>query len=367
VFGIQDEISLQIAESLKMELWPDDVKFTRTKNPRNPEAYTSYMMGDYFEWKYRDSQKEEDFDNAVRSFRKAIDHDQNYALAYVGLGNVYEARWVISDNKDYLDLMLMNYRKAYELNPNIGETNIGLGWVFFNLEDLENAHKCFKKALEIEPHNYDINFNIGSFLISIGLYRQAINHYSTAIELNPLSFVSYWLISRCHVFIGEYGKAREWIKKAMEMEPPGPDKSRLQLTFIESLIFEGSYDQAEQELKLADKREKHSLPETRPFQAWILAAKGEKEKALALNEGIPLIYQSSTSIFALLGMKEEAIKYINEGINTGFKEAQTYLYTYPVLIHNHCYDELRDDPRFKEILKKQKKIHQERKREHADL
>jgi serine/threonine protein kinase/Tfp pilus assembly protein PilF len=368
VFEIQDEISPQISDALKAEILPDAVEYIEAKKPRNPEVRQFYKKGNYFEWKYRSSQKEEYFDNAIKHQREAIRLDPDYALAYVGLGDIYEARWVFSDDENYKDLMLMNYRKAYELNPNLGEANIGLGWVHFNLEDLEEAYKYFKKALEIKPNDFDINFNVGSFLISIGLYRQAIDYYSTAIELDPSSFFPYWLISQCHIYIGEYDEAREWIKKAMEMEPPGSDKLQLQSTVVESLLFQGKYDQAEQELRQAEKiRVENSLPEIRSYQAWVSAAKGEKEKALALIEGTSLIYRSSTSIFALLDMKDKVFKYINEGIKTGFEKAQTYIYTYPVLIHNHCYDGLRDDPRFEEILKKLKKIHEERKKRCGDL
>jgi len=368
VFAIQDEISIQIAESMKCEFLPNALELTRTKNPKNPEAYSFSMMGNYFEWKYRDSQKEEDFENAIKNHRQAIALDPDYALAYVGLGDAYEARWVFSDNKDYLDLMSLNYRKAYELNPNLGETNIGLGWVHFNSEDLDNAHKYFKRALGIEPNDFDINFNVGSFLISIGLYSQAVNYYSTAIELNPLSFFSYWLISRCLMYTGKQDEAREWIEKALEMEPPEPDKLRLQLTFVDSLMFQGQYDQAEQELRLAEKiRTENSSQEIQAHQGWIHAAKGEKEKALSLNLGSPPTSIISTSIFALLDLKDEAIRYIKEGIETGFEQAQTYRFTYPVLINNHCYDSLRDDPRFKEILKRQKNIHEKRKKRCGDL
>ncbi len=368
VFEIQDEISIQIAEALKMELLPEAVEFTRTKNPKNPEAFPFYSMGNYFEWKYRDSFEEDDFNNAVKNHRQAIEHDPEYALAYVGLGDVYEARWVHDDDQDYFDPMVKNFRRAYELNPNLAETNIGQGWVYFYFEDLENAHKYFRKALEIEPNNPDINFNVGSFLISIGLYSQAIDYYSTAIELNPLFFFPYRLISDCYRFLGEFDKSVGWIKKALEMKPPGADKLRLQLGLVESLIFQAKYDEAEKELRQAEKIEAEiSQSDIQACRARILAAKGEKEKAMALIEGKLPIFPSATSTLALLGMKDEAIRNIKEGIDTGFEKAQTYLYLYPFLINNHCYDGLRGDPRFQEILEKQKKTHEERKRKYGDL
>ena len=51
---------------------------------------------------------------------------------------------------------------------------------------------------------------------------------------------------------------------------------------------------------------------------------------------------------------------ITDWFEKGFHETQAYLHSYLVLINNHFYDSLRDDPRFKEIVKKENKKYQER-------
>jgi len=59
-------------------------------------------------------------------------------------------------------------------------------------------------------------------------------------------------------------------------------------------------------------------------------------------------------------MKDEAIKGINEGIEKGFEYEQIYLYSYPFLVSWLFYDNLRDDARFKEIVKREKKKYEEK-------
>jgi len=62
----------------------------------------------------------------------------------------------------------------------------------------------------------------------------------------------------------------------------------------------------------------------------------------------------STCLYLLLGMKDEAIQNIEIGIEQGFQERLMYLYSYPTLSRNPRFKILRKDPRFQNILKKQK-------------
>ncbi len=297
-------------------------------------------------------------------YDKAVEIDQNYALVYWGLGNIYEAHFVKEDDKESLDLMLRAYEKAYEIDPNLAEANLGLGWAYFYKEDLDRSHQFFKKALGIDPINPSINFYVGSFLRSIGLFHQAIEYYSRAIELDPLNITFHGLRAVCYWYIGEFEEGANYIQKALEIEP---DNVRLYLVYARQLIMMKMYEQAEKELEKAEKI-RPDYSHIQYYQAWILAAKGEKEKALAFirNADFPYLYHV-TSIYSLLGMKDQAIKGISEGIDKGFHDIKDYLYSYPFLISNPFYDYLRDDARFKEIVKREKKKYEQKLEKYGEL
>ena len=94
------------------------------------------------------------------------------------------------------------------------------------------------------------------------------------------------------------------------------------------------------------------MEETNPELSWIqnrkallYAVKGEREKALSAAK--------VAEIYSVLGMKDEAIQYINERLD------QPLAYPYLSLMNLPVYDNLRDDPRFKEIIKKKKKKYEE--------
>ncbi len=342
---------------MKVRLKENGFEDFKSTEPTEVEAYEFYLKGFHIlDKKYSFTGSEEDFKAGVRMFEKAIEIDPNYALAYWGLGNAYESRYVRKNNKNDFDLMIKNYKKAYEIDSNLAEANLGLGWANFHKENLEEAYKFFKRAYEIAPENSQINFDVGSFLKSIGLYYQAIKFYSKTIYSDPLNIMAHNLRAICSMNAGEFERAFIYFKKALDLES---NNTSLLSHYATLFIFMKNYGEAE---NILDKVEKLK-PDNHRIQynrAWILAVKGEKEKSLSLIKDIAPYHYIATSIYSHLGMKEEAIKYIKEGISKGFQYRKEYLYSYLFLKNNPFYDSLRDDFRFQEIIKKQKEKYEER-------
>jgi len=362
---VQDDICRTIARDLEVQLIEERFEAVKKRDPADYRAYECYVKGKYFfERKYFNSEKKEDFDAGVEMYKKAIEIDPDYALAYWGLGNAYESRYYSKKkNENDLDLMKKNYMKAYEIDPDLAEANLGLGWVYFNLADNDNAYHFFKRAFDLDPDNSDINQDVGSFLRSIGLYLPAIKYYARAIARDPLSISSYGHMAICSMNIGKFDEAVGLIKKALEIEP---DNFSLHLNHARQLIMMKKYDEAEKEVAEAEKL-KPNDPLVRHHRAWVLAAKGEKEMALTLIKDRPSFRYDATSIYSILGMKDQAIVNIEEGIKKGFDEIGDYMYSYPFLINNPCYDNLRDDSRFKGILKREKKKYEGKLKKYGEL
>lgn len=364
-FDFQDVLSKDIAKALEVEFTPSKSAAAKTKST-DSKAYFSYWEGiSVIEDKYHLTGQEEDFEYALRKFEEAIEIDPNYPLFYWGLGNAYEARYNKKKPKDERDkeLMLENYMKAYKLDPNLPEPNVGLGWYHFYEADNDKAYDFFKKAYELDPNNSSINFDVGSFLRSIGLYRQAIKFYSRAIEVDPRYIMPHILRIICSMYIGEFDQAAVYFNRALDIEPNNIRLLRCDALFF---IFMKNYDEAEKVLSRIEEIEPDNRS-LRYYRALLFAARGEKEKALEFSKGARTYAYLPTSIYALLGMKEEAIKNISEGIDRSFKEINEYLYSYPFLMNNPCYDNLRDDPSFKEIVKEEKKKYEEKLKKFGKL
>jgi tetratricopeptide (TPR) repeat protein len=366
LFKIQDEILQAIAMELKVQLKEGQIPAIKTREPINIKAREYHVWGNIFERKYVNSGQEKDFEEGVKMYTEALKIDPDYALAYRGLGDIYQMHFVFSryDNWKSYDLMNKNYELAYQMNPNLAEANLGLGWAYFFREDLDKSYDFFKRAFELDAHNPSINFDFGSFLRSIGLYSQAIKYYSRSIELDPLDIFSYGMLSDCYVRIGEFDEVADCLNKALAIEE---DNIWLHLHYAEALIMMRKYDDAGEKIAQAEKLnpESHRI---KYYRSWLAAAKGEKEKALTLIEGIEerdAYRLEVTSIYSVLGMKDKAIENIKKGIDTGFREIKEYYYTYLVLINNPFYESLEDDPRFKELVESEKKKYDERLKQYG--
>jgi len=301
----------------------------------------------------------------VQNYEKAIEIEEDFALAYWGLGNIYQTRFVNKNKWTDFELMVKNYMKSYQISQDLAEANVGLGWACFYKGDWDEAFKYYKRALELESTNPEVNYYVAGFFNDIGLYRKAIKFYSRAIEIDPVYKEYRRFCAHCYMKIGEFERATEVLKKALEFEP---DDANLRLFYARQLIMMKKYDEAKEEIARVEKLDPDKLDIQYP-RAYIFAVKGEKEKSLAIIKDLDPYYFTYliSSVYSILEMKDEAIQNIQEVIETGFYKLQTYPYSYHVLTKNHFYDNLRDDPRFKEIVKKEKKKYQEKLKKYGDI
>ena len=366
VFGLGDDISKSVAKGLGVQDIDKRYDGIQSEVSTNVRANEYYQVGRHFEIKYYESWDVIDFDECWENYLKATETDPNYALVYWRLGTLFEARFNIEDDPKYRDQMYLYFQKAYEIDPNLAEANIGLGWIHFNKGDNDEAYPYFKRAYEIDPNNAEINFHIGSFFRSIGLYEQGLRHYDRALELDPVpSDFALWhnLRAICYSYMGRFEEAIDYVKKALKIEPA----PNLHLNYARQLISIKEYKEAEIQILEAEKLIPYSLTIKQNW-ALLFAALGEKERALELIKEEDRTYlHIMTCIYSLLGMKEEANRNIQIGIDEGFEKQRWYLYSYLYLKNNPCYDNLRDDVRFQEIMIKEEIKYEEKMKKYGDL
>lgn len=120
VFAIQDEISLTIADKLKLTLLRDE-RARLVKSPtENLEAYNLYLLGRYF---LNRASAEEDFNKVIGYFEQALAKDPSYALAYVGQATCYSLFCLTGylAPKEGYPKAIEAAKKALELDEELGE------------------------------------------------------------------------------------------------------------------------------------------------------------------------------------------------------------------------------------------------------
>lgn len=358
VFDVQDEVSNAIAEALQVKLSPGIPKSQEVSRPKDIEAYEYCLKGMHIlDSRYIIYEREEDFQAAIKMFKKALEIDPNYVRSYFGLGYAYELHWEFTGKKEEdLDKMITVVKKAYRMFPDSMLSIQGMAWINFRQGNYDKAYRYFKRAQKVAPEISvsKINHGMGFFLASQGLYRRAVKYFSREVELDPFYLYAQQWLGNCFAYLGEFEKAVIHYKKAMEISPNDVYSMGRYAKF---LIMMKKYGEAGEVLARAEKIDPDYL--WLPFwNALLPAAMGEKEKALALYnkddwEGL--------QIYSLLDMKQAADRTLNK------LAENDYEFDYLFLIHNPCFDNLRDTPRFKEIVKKAKQVYEERLRKYGDL
>jgi len=346
VFEVQDEVSQAIAEALKVKLSPKAIESLKEGRPANIEVYEYTLKGMHLiNNKYVVSFNEDDFKAAVKMFNKAIECDPNYALTYTGLTWAYQHHYQITGKRKDLRSVIASGETAFRMDPNLVETNAAIGWVHLLRGDYDSAYLSYKRALEISPHTPGLSHIVGLFYRRLGLLYLAVDYASRNIELDPFFLPSHSLLAHSLIYSGQFKKAEARIKNALEVDP-----GNFWSFHDYSLLFMMGKDieKAEEYLNKAEKVNP-GYPGIQVYKSLILALRENKKHALAIRK--------NGVIYALLGMREDAIKYIQDVIKKGNEHFQ---YSYLPLTHSTFYDSLRDDPRFAKIINKQKKKYEER-------
>lgn len=358
LFAVQHRISTEIVEELGVHFTESGYISAKKREPQNFEAFNYYIQGiEIIDNRDAYSDPEEWFPKAISWLEEALKLDPDYALAHWGMGTAWEAYYVAKGDEEDLETAIHYFKKAYELNPELAEANLALGWAYFYKEDLDKAARSFKRALDISPKSALVISDVGAFLLSVGLYPQAIKYFNRSIQYEPSYLRAYELCSACYWYIGEFEEGAEIVGKALER---GSSNVQNHLDLVRHLVLLKRWEEAEKILEKAEEIFPAS-PEIDRSRALIWAVKQERNKAVELIQGSEKSHSYLKScVYSFLGMKEEAIQIIQKGIEVGFEEYQTYLYTYLLLKRNPCFDNLRDDPRFTQIFNETKDVYDQR-------
>jgi tetratricopeptide (TPR) repeat protein len=116
------------------------------------------------------------YDEAISSFRKAIELDPKSAVAYSNLARALHA-------KDQLDEAIACYEKAIALDPKDAVAHFNFGQVLEHKGLLDEAIASYKKAIEVKPSLAEAHCNLGSALKQQGRFSEALLAFKRGHEL----------------------------------------------------------------------------------------------------------------------------------------------------------------------------------------
>jgi TolB-like protein/predicted Ser/Thr protein kinase len=185
IFDIREEISLTIADRLKLKLLKGEKEKILKRHTEDPEAYELYLKGRSF-WKRR---YERGLQKSLQYFQLAVEEDPGYALPYVGIADAYGILGVygfMPPHQAYPRARAAANR-ALEIDPELGEVYASLGWsAMWYDRDWPAAESLFLKAIRMKPDYPEAHLWYGNLLAATGRADESIREMRKGKELEPL-------------------------------------------------------------------------------------------------------------------------------------------------------------------------------------
>jgi adenylate cyclase len=221
IFAVQDEVTRQIVDALKVKLTPREAARIADSRPMNLEAHDLFLRGR--ELLFGQRVNREVFDQVVALFSRAIELDPNYADAYAGLGTAYLFdflnRWT-ADPDQSLQKAKQCAGRAIDTDPNQPLGHLAAARVAYFEKDLERATSEASVALSLNPNTALAYSTLGGVQTYSGRPQAAIPQIERAIRLDPAFRHQFLhLLGTAYLIAGEYEKASGVFAQRIQLAP----------------------------------------------------------------------------------------------------------------------------------------------------
>ncbi|HVF50520.1 MAG TPA: protein kinase [Pyrinomonadaceae bacterium] len=352
LMAVQDLIAQRIVDGLSVEQRPDEEVGLSSHSTRNAAAYEEYLRGRDCHGKFiYHTLAPEDSDEAIRHFERAVEVDPRFALAHCALGGAYANRVIkgFGGAEDYRRAE-EEFNLALELDPRLLEARLHMVFIYLSRGEKQKARAWVEILRHEAPNDVGVHFVNGTLARLDGNYDEALKSFQRMLRLNPAErvVVSY---NRARIFMyqSRYDDALAELDLGAAMEPHHP----LIKTFRAVVFYRrGQLDEAIAVLREVLARHPR-MDGIRPIYAICLSRKGEHAAARAELTG-PVCEAAAAdhdiaywlaSAYALEGERDEAFKWLERAITLGNENS-------PWFEADSNWEALRDDPRFKDLMRR---------------
>lgn len=342
IFSVQEDIANRIVKKLKLQV---QMLSSDQGGTQNLEAYDLFLKGIYFHSK--------DFlsaEKAMESFEKAVELDLNYAKAYALISEMYivYAGYGLMPPTEAYAKAREAAQKAISINSQEPRAHKALAYVYFTSDwDWEQGLSQFEKAVQYGlpvPDQFMTYYDV--FIRKD--YESAILASEKMAKSDPLNIESHWHLGLMRYFSGNYKESLNSFNTTLELDPNYSEGHRWRGV---NLGYLGEFEEAQISLTKALEISQGQGPANFDMQVLKIQMGKTDEVLKTLNEweksGGYLSPIDPAMLYALLGMPDKAIYWLEKS----YQERAIMIVS---LKFYWVWDNIRDDPRFKEIYSRMK-------------
>ncbi len=352
ILALQDGIAQRILDGLRLELTDLEAKKLGKRATDNADAWEEYLRGrDNFGRFIFRTIDAEDCDAAIMNFKRAIEIDPHFALAYSGLGACYANRSFkgLGEPEDY-SYAEAAFSKAFFYDQNVVEARVLMVMIYMARGEKKKARAEIELLQKQFPNDAALYFVKGVINRLDGEYDESLKAFEKLARLDPAArAVSAYNRARIFIYTQEYDKALTELDKGAKVEPNHP---MIKIFRAGVFYYQGKQDEAISMIA-AVLKENPRMEGIRPLYAEFLAGAGRFDDARAelTDDALALARTDHDmaywvgSTYALVGEKDLAYKWLGKAVRLGNENKKHFQ-------RDANLASLRDDPRWQELLDK---------------
>jgi TolB-like protein/DNA-binding winged helix-turn-helix (wHTH) protein/tetratricopeptide (TPR) repeat protein len=194
VLSLQGDIARTIAQEISVEVKPrEKLRMTRVQ-PVNLKAVEAYLQGQYHYQKAKDigyrlgteEMHQQELNQAVSFFQRAVAEDPNYARAYIGMGEIWGVPATFPFPPTSMEQPAREaFRKALAIDPDLAEAYVDLGKMDYRYWNWSALEQEAKHAVELNPNLAAAHYLYSAFLGAMGRMDEAMEEAERTQALDP--------------------------------------------------------------------------------------------------------------------------------------------------------------------------------------
>ena len=218
LLGLQQELSMAIAEQVRLRLSPDRRSGLGRRQTQNADAYDAYLRG-----RYQAHRRTADGNaQAIELFKRAIAIDQDYALAWSDLAFTYASSAINGDARpaEVGPRARAAALQAVRANADLSEAQLVLGYDLWLIDwDWKAAEAALRLAVDLDPSNATAHRILGHALSQSGRHGEAEAAMRRARELDPQDALTRALSAQVAFQGRDVASAVDHARRAISLDP----------------------------------------------------------------------------------------------------------------------------------------------------
>src|SRR6266571_239426 len=151
-------------------------------------------------------------EDALASYRQAVEVDPKYGLAWNNLG-------VVQAHGAAADPAIEAFRTALRLQGTFSAARLNLALLLFQLRRFQLSLEAYRQVLSSEPNSAPAWNGVGLVLVELKRFPDARNAFVRAVEADPDHAGAHYNLSFTLSNLGDFDGALRATKRALELDP----------------------------------------------------------------------------------------------------------------------------------------------------